>query len=76
MHNIIGLHMIPNPDTGLVHEPTADCKCGPSKDSSVNPKVPIYKHKTVGVCSMVYNLAAFMCTCRRSKSRLQRVKLD
>jgi len=48
MHNIIGLHMIPNPDTGLVHEPTANCKCGPSKDSSVNPKVPIYKHKTVG----------------------------
>ena len=48
MGKIIGIHIIPKPDTGLVHTPAADCKCGPSKDSSVNPKVPIYKHKTVG----------------------------
>ena len=48
MPKIIGLHIIPKPDTGCRHKPLADCKCGPSKDSSVNPKVPIYTHNTVG----------------------------
>lgn len=48
MGKIIGIHVIPKPDTGCRHKPAADCKCKPSKDSSVNPKVPIYKHKTVG----------------------------
>lgn len=45
---IIGLHIIPNPDTGCRHKPVGDCKCNPKKDSSVNPKVPIYTHNTLG----------------------------
>lgn len=49
MPKIVGLHIIPNPDSGCTHKPSSDCECGPSKDSSVNPKVPIYRHNTVGV---------------------------
>lgn len=48
MPKIIGLHIIPNPDTGCRHVAKAECKCVPSKDSSVNPKVPIYTHNTMG----------------------------
>ena len=56
MGKIIGIHIIPKPDTGLVHTPAADCKCNPSKDSSTNPKVPIYEHHTVGKGNDTYKI--------------------
>ena len=48
MRKILGIHIIPKPDTGCRHKPVPQCKCGPTKDSSVNPKVPIYTHNTMG----------------------------
>lgn len=49
MRKIIGIHIIPITDTGLRHRAAANCKCLPSKDTTANPKVPVYTHNTVGV---------------------------
>ena len=56
MPNIIGLHIIPNKDTGCRHRAVATCKCSPSKNTSANPKVPIYTHNTVGDCNNLFKI--------------------